>query len=192
MNPSVGYPISFWLLPRRDDAAHYQARIDALARRFNTPVFAPHVTIGVSSMRPGAAGATPDLSGLQQSLVTLGAALAPLELPAQAIATGASRFQCVFVTLPTEPVVRLAQRLSGPVSACTDAPLIATAQAHLSLVYADLDAAARHALAASLSPPPPAIRFDRIAIVTPGVGRTDFTDPARWQAGEAVALTGVP
>lgn len=188
MNPPASIPFSLWLLPTADDAIALQAQIDALANRFNTPRFAPHVTIGLGTTRQSASGTSPDLDALQHDLTASGAALAPLELAAQAVTTGNSRFQCVLLALPTEPVAELARQLAGAVKARTGASFSATAHAHLSLVYADLEESARQALAASLTAPPRAIRFDRIAIATPGPGCPDFEDPTRWQIGAAVHL----
>lgn len=47
--------IAYWLIPSEPAQSFFQRMINDLARRYDAPVFEPHVTIHVSADEPGAA-----------------------------------------------------------------------------------------------------------------------------------------
>ena len=192
--PRAGIPFSLWLLPRAEDMPGWQALIDALAARFASPAFVPHVTLGVGTLAPERPMNTATRQALQNVASEVARQWHPLSLPVQAISTGTSRFQCVMIDLPGAPVQRLAsaiaERFNTGNEGLTSDSLQISLHTHLSLIYATLPAPERQALAGSLTPVQATIGFDRIALVLPGPGRMHFDDPSEWLMLEPIPLAG--
>ena len=192
--PGSGLPFSLWLLPRANEMADWQALIGRLAERFATPVFPPHVTLATGTRPPGGPMNSAALQNLRDAMTEVAGASPPLTLSAQAVSTGTCRFQCVMIDLPDGPVQQLAGAIADRLGNRSDHPVTVSLQpaihTHLSLIYATLAASERRALAAGLQPVHAQVCFDRIAMVLPGPGRTNFDYPSEWEMLDPIALTG--
>lgn len=162
-----------------------QPRLDVLADRFGAPRFAPHVTA-----YGGAAVIDADLTA---ACARLARVLAPLELAVTGLARGDFLFQTLFLALSANLPLRLwfEQALS-----VLGNPKNYRLTPHLSLLYAPLDETAKQNLAEQeqhwyATFCPPTLRFDRLALVTPGAGGWhDFDgwrEVAAWPLGEPAA-----
>ncbi|WP_129346566.1 2'-5' RNA ligase family protein [Sorangium cellulosum] len=125
-----------WLVPGGAARERLRALIEALARETGGPAFAPHLTL-VGGLRG-------DGGELAAKLVALGPALRPVELRMQGPAVGDAYHRCVFLDVArTEPLAGL----RGAVQAALGAKDSAF-RPHVSLVYGDLAAERRRAIAA--------------------------------------------
>ncbi|WP_437289811.1 2'-5' RNA ligase family protein [Sorangium sp. So ce406] len=126
---------ALWLVPGGAPRARLQELIEALARETGGPAFAPHLTL--------LGGLRGDGGDLAAKLRSLGARR-PIALEARGPATGSAYHQCVFVDVaPTEPLAAL-RRAAATALGARETPF----RPHVSLVYGDLPADRRQALAA--------------------------------------------
>ena len=80
---------AFWLMPAREERDYFASLIADLARRFDAPVFEPHVTLFGGQIAEAAA-----IDVLQQS-----AARAPIELEVERIEFSEKFTKTVFVPI---------------------------------------------------------------------------------------------
>ncbi|WP_437691421.1 2'-5' RNA ligase family protein [Sorangium sp. So ce176] len=126
---------ALWLVPGGAPRARLQELIEALARETGGQAFAPHLTL-----LGGLRGDGGDLAAKLRSLGPRG----PIALEAQGPATGSAYHQCVFLDVaPTEPLAALRGAAEAALAA-RETPF----RPHVSLVYGDLPADRREALAA--------------------------------------------
>jgi hypothetical protein len=126
--------ISLWLLPQGPIREDLRALIATLARETSGPAFEPHVTL--------LSGIEATADGLRDGLGALAADLPDLQLGQPVV--GDTRHQCVLLPVePAEALLPLRHRAEA-LFAKPRAPFFP----HLSVVYGDLPAAARHALCA--------------------------------------------
>ena len=177
--------LSLWLLPRHADAERWQSVIDSLAIKHDTPGFQVHATaatIGLQTTRDDRLNRT--VAGWLQ---TVASEFGPITLATSTPCIGETLFQCVFCEIPTEPVAKIGQRFLSVASASDLAPAPSmiptqpTAHAHISLLYSDMGLAQREEIAENLSRPAAKVTFDSLALVSPGDGHTDFSEPSAWQ-----------
>ncbi|WP_437736073.1 2'-5' RNA ligase family protein [Sorangium sp. So ce1335] len=127
---------ALWLIPGGAPRARLQGLIEALARETGGPAFAPHLTL--------LGGLRGDGGDLAAGLRRLGGARAPVTLEARGPATGSAYHQCVFLDVaPAEPLLAL-RRAAAAALGAPETPF----RPHVSLVYGDLPAERREALAA--------------------------------------------
>ncbi|WP_437280839.1 2'-5' RNA ligase family protein [Sorangium sp. So ce375] len=130
---------ALWLVPGGAPAARLEELIEALARETGGPAFAPHLTL-LGGLRGDAVALAAKLGELRGD----GDALRPVALEARGPATGSTRHRCVFLDVaPSEPLAALRRAAEAALGA-NQAPF----RPHLSLVYGELPAAHRMALAA--------------------------------------------
>ncbi|WP_433934901.1 2'-5' RNA ligase family protein [Sorangium cellulosum] len=131
-----GEAFALWLVPGGAPRARLQQLIEALARETGGPAFAPHLTL--------LGGLRGDGGDLAAKLRSLGGARGPVALEARGPATGSAYHQCVFLDVaPTEPLAAL-RRAAEAAFGARETPF----RPHVSLVYGDLPADRREALAA--------------------------------------------
>ncbi|MFN4024333.1 MAG: 2'-5' RNA ligase family protein [Hyphomonas sp.] len=160
--------VSYWCLPREEDAAACAAVIGALAAAQGAPVFVPHLTLATLTV-----GAR-DLSAVTQ--VLRGLALTPLGLDGNGVFTTS-----LFVRFaPSDQLLAARRRME----ALPDFRKGRAFDPHISLCYGpppDLEAQ-RGAIAALLSRP---MRFDRLAAVELFLPVETYEDVAGWTVRES-------
>ena len=161
--------IAYWLIPSESAHNFFQAIINDLARRYDAPVFEPHVTIYVGADRA--------------------------EAPEEALGNAARLFKCTGLT----PIgidqsnefiktlfVRFAmsaelRRINDFIRDAANDSMPYELKPHLSLLYKNLAVASRRQLAASISVPLSEVTFDTIKAVrciSPTQSRVDVES---WQ-----------
>lgn len=176
--PRAVVPVAFWLLPADPDAAWLTDRMDVLAARHRGPRFAPHVTLHVGTRAP-------DLA-IEPILAALARRSAPLTLECRDSGHSAAYYKTLFVRFAADradaaALVRLREELVQALSAAGAPASDYAFDPHLSLLYGNLDAAARQALAAAERLAGRRLRFDRLAAVRPAPGSSDLAQVADWE-----------
>ena len=121
---------SLWLVPDRSGPVFARLRsvIEALARRFDTPSFDPHVTVLGGLDRP--------LAGLEADCVRLAAPIEPYEIALGEIVSNGVYFQRLIALAAPTAAVRAAHEAAKAALAVGAGPYLP----HLSIAYGDLDA----------------------------------------------------
>jgi len=161
--------IAYWLIPSESAHNFFQAIINDLARRYDAPVFEPHVTIYVGADRA--------------------------EAPEEALGNAARLFKCTGLT----PIgidqsnefiktlfVRFAmsaelRRINDFIRDAANDSMPYELKPHLSLLYKNLAVASRRQLAASISVPSSEITFDTIKAVRCVSPTESRVDVESWQ-----------
>lgn len=171
---------AFWLIPAEPERGELQARIADLAAEHGTPVFEPHLSVHV-----GPTTTDVDLAAL---LRRVAAGLPALSLQAGPTVHSAERFRALAISFADPWPVRIQARLCAELGHSPSSyPLVP----HLSLLYcADLDASRRETLASRHRFSGRVLRFDALAAVSPGPGKTDFTYVDHWDSSLRFALGG--
>lgn len=167
---------ALWLVPGGEPRARLRAVIEALARETGGPAFAPHLTL--------LGGLRGDGGALAAKLRRLGGARGPVALAARGPATGSAYHQCVFLDVaPAAPLLAMRRAAEAAFGAPETPPR--PFRPHVSLVYGDLPADRRAALAADprvLALAREAWPAERLELWAVG-GETD-----RWRCVDAIAL----
>lgn len=160
--------VTYWCLPCREDAARYQAVIEALTAEQRAPLFAPHLTLATFHEAPA------DVSAVADALK--GLVLQPMEI------AGTDAFtKALFVRFErTEALIaarRMMKALPGFRSGRPFDP-------HLSLCYGIPPAGAieRADVHALLDQP---VRFDRLVSVPIEIPVASQADIAEWHTEDA-------
>jgi 2'-5' RNA ligase len=145
--------IAFWLIPAEPTHSLFHGIINDLARRFDAPVFEPHVTIHVGADRA-------DLT--ETALEHVARECTEISLTPLGIDQSEEFVKTLFVQFALNPELR---QLNELIRQSADDSLKYEVKPHLSLLYKKMEAAARRQLAASIIVPFPEITFDRIKAV---------------------------
>ena len=161
--------IAYWLIPSESAHNFFQAIINDLARRYDAPVFEPHVTIYVGADRA--------------------------EAPEEALGNAARLFKCtgltpigidqsnefiktLFVQFAMSAELR---RINDFIRDAANDSMPYELKPHLSLLYKNLAVASRRQLAASISVPSSEITFDTIKAVRCVSPTESRVDVESWQ-----------
>lgn len=178
VEPQPSRSVAFWLLPAASFAEAFAEIIGALAREFDAPAFAPHVTLYAGRQ-------TADDNPVAVAAQVVAAA-SRIELTAAATATADKLFKTLFVEFaPDARVERLGQTLRQGFKQPGDYVL----QPHLSLLYKLLPETTRHALTKRFDFRGQRIAFDAIAVVHPGAGTDTWEAIERWEIEARFPLT---
>lgn len=163
-------PVSFWLIPREPVRRRLASLITALAARYGTPGFEPHLTVLGDVMADPATAAA--------ALRSATAGLGPLALGVRGVGCGEAFFKSVFIELSASTLLlRLSERLRAALPGARNYVL----QPHLSLLYAEMPMAEKEVLRRELRIATATIDFDVAATVTPGNAAQGWYDVAAWQ-----------
>jgi len=145
--------IAYWLIPSEPARDFFQRIINDLARRYEAPLFEPHVTIYVGADRPDAARDALEDAARQCKLMRL----TPLGIDqsAEFIKTLFVQFAVSAELRQINHIIREAARDSSQYEL----------KPHLSLLYKNLTAAIRTELAASITMPLTEIPFDSLQAI---------------------------
>lgn len=170
--------IAYWLIPAEPTQIFFQGVINDLARRYDAPVFEPHVTIHVGANRADAA----------ESAIS-GAARACTLIKLKALEIGHSQefIKTLFVQFALNRELR---QLNEMIRNAAQNSSHYELKPHLSLLYKAMPSAARRELASSTNVPFPEVHFDAlkaVRCVSPTKSRSDVD---AWRAVAAKKLRG--
>ncbi len=162
------------LFPAEPAHSFFQGLIDDLARRYDAPLFEPHVTIYVGANRADAA---------ENALSEAGRAWKPIKLKALEINHSSEFIKTLFVQFVMNAELRqLNEIIRGAAQDSSHYEL----KPHLSLLYKKMPAAERRELASSIKVPSAEVTFDAlkaVCCISPTRSRSDV------EAWCAVAMT---
>ena len=163
--------LSFWLVPTHETRSWLVRDIERLAKRFNAPVFEPHLTVH--------AGPSDGVASAASVLGETAFELEPITLRPTALGHSASFTKCVFVEF------HLDQALLNLQSKLRDRlPSDYVLQPHISLLYHHLSDSERASLAEEVLIPREDVRFEVIqAVKCPAVNET-AEDVRSWRLVE--------
>ena len=170
--------IAYWLIPAEPAHRFLQRIINDLARRYNAPVFEPHVTIHVGADRADAAENALGDGARDCQLI----GLTPL-----GIDQSDEFIKTLFVQFAMSVELR---KIDDILRELTNDSSQNELKPHLSLLYTSLAAATRRELAASIKVPPSEVTFDAIQAVrcvSPAQSRADVE---AWRVVAAAFLSG--
>jgi hypothetical protein len=169
--------LTYWLIPAEPARSHFAAVIDDLARRFDAPVFTPHLTIYGTTM------GTEDGAALLARII---ADCPTYSLRIAGVAHSDEYTKTVFVQFdPSEALVRLSENFREASSIKDEYQL----NPHLSLIYKTMPPERKAEIANSVSLPFKEVRFDSAqAVISPA----DIESREHVEAWRVVATQKLP
>jgi len=162
--------IAYWLIPADPAHSFFQGVINDLARRYDAPVFEPHVTVHVGSKRAAAA----------ESAVSQAAhACKPIKLKALEIGHSSEFIKTLFVQFALNTELRQFNEIIR--NAAQDSSHYEL-KPHLSLLYKKMPAVARRELMDSIMAPFSEVTFDALKAVRCISPTQSPVDVERWRA----------
>ena len=161
---SRGIVIAHWLIPAEPAHRFFQDLINDLARRYDAPVFEPHVTIYVGADSTDAVGTT--LSKAARDCE-------PIVLQALEVSHSDEFIKTLFVAFGPNSKLR---QLNQVIRSATQNSSDYQPNPHLSLLYKTISTQDRHLLTHSIDVPFPEVTFDSlkaVRCVSPTQSRAD-------------------
>ncbi|MBA2350392.1 MAG: hypothetical protein M3Q32_02600 [Pseudomonadota bacterium] len=169
--PAAGeLPIAFWLIPAQPRLDQFRALISSLAREYDAPVFEPHITLHL-----GLRTARDDIAELLQGVA---ATSEPITLVAGNTSHSDALFKTLFVEFGDSELRALHCQSQAGLERFSEYALAP----HLSLLYKEVPAGSRAALAERHAYAGQRIVFDTIAAVRPAAGQSDWSEIQRWDS----------
>jgi 2'-5' RNA ligase len=145
--------IAYWLIPAEPARSFFQGVIDDLARRYEAPLFEPHVTVHVGSNRADAA---------ESALSEAARVCRPINVKALEIGHTGEFIKTLFVQFaPNTELRQLNEIIRNAAQDSSHYEL----KPHLSLLYKKMSAASRRELAGSIKVPFAEVTFDALKAV---------------------------
>jgi 2'-5' RNA ligase len=170
--------IAYWLIPSEPAHSFFQRIINDLARRYDAPVFEPHVTIHVAADRANAA---------KNALVDVARECKLIGLTPLGIDQSDEFTKTLFVDFPVRAELR---KINGIIRQAANDSSHYQLKPHLSLLYKNLAAATRRELAASINVPLSEVTFDAIKAVRCPSPTQSRADVEAWHVVAAAPLSG--
>jgi 2'-5' RNA ligase len=170
--------IAYWLIPSEPAHSFFQRIINDLARRYDAPVFEPHVTIHVAADRANAA---------KNALVDVARECKLIGLTPLGIDQSDEFTKTLFVDFPVRAELR---KINGIIRQAANDSSHYQLKPHLSLLYKNLAAATRRELAASINVPLSEVTFDAIKAVRCLSPTQSRADVEAWHVVAAAPLSG--
>src|SRR5207249_8360158 len=145
--------IAYWLIPAEPARRFFQGVINDLARRYDAPLFEPHVTVHVGSNRADAA---------ESAISQAARAYKPIKLKALEIGHSSEFIKTLFVQFALNTELR---RLNEIIRDAAQDSSHYELKPHLSLLYMKMPAPARRQLADSIKVPFSEVTFDALRAV---------------------------
>jgi len=174
---AVNEILTYWLIPAEPARSHFQCLINDLARRFDAPVFEPHVTLYVTE--PGSENPAEVLRETFRNIQ-------PPRLSITAIKYSDEFTKTLFVEFqPDELLCELNRKLRASAALQREYQL----NPHLSLIYKTMSPATKAEMAHSLHLPCDEVRFDSAMAVLSPAKIESCADVEAWRvvAGESFA-----
>jgi 2'-5' RNA ligase len=170
--------IAYWLIPSEPAHRFFQRIINDLARRYDAPVFEPHVTIHVGADRADAAENALGDGARECQLI----GLTPLGIDQsdEFIKTLFVQFATSAELRKINEIIREAAKDSSPYEL----------KPHLSLLYKNLRVETRRELAASIKVPLSEVTFEAIMAVRCISPTQSRADVEAWRVVAAASLSG--
>ena len=162
--------IAYWLIPAEPAGSFFRGVINDLARRYDGPLFEPHVTIHVGANRADAA---------ERALSEAARLCRRVKLKALGIGHSSEFIRTLFVQFGLNSELRQLNEIIRSVARDSSHYEL---KPHLSLLYKKMQAAARRELADSIRVPFSEVTFDAhraIRCISPTRGRGDVD---AWRA----------
>ena len=170
--------IAFWLIPARPAQSLFQEIINDLARRYDAPVFEPHVTIHAGADRV-------DLA--ETALADAAHKCTPVKLKPLGIQQSDEFVKTLFLQFESNAELRqMNEIIRNTAQGSSEYDL----KPHLSLLYKKMEAGARRQLAASIIVRFPDITFDRIKAVRCVSPTQSRADVEAWRLTAATSFSG--
>jgi 2'-5' RNA ligase len=161
--------IAYWLIPAEPAQGFFQEAINDLARRYDAPVFDPHVTIHVGANRTDAA----------ESAISQAARVCkPINLKALEIGHSREFIKTLFVQFALNKELR---QLNETIRNAVQNSSHYEFEPHLSLLYKRMPPMARRELASSIKVPFPEVNFDALRAVRCISPTRTRSDVAAWR-----------
>ena len=170
--------IAYWLIPSEPALGFFRRIINDLARRYDAPLFEPHVTIHVGADRSDAVDKALREAAREYKLIRL----TPL-----GIAQSDEFIKTLFVQFGASAELR---RDSDIIREAANDSSQYELKPHLSLLYKNLAAATRRELAASISVPFSEVTFHAIKAVRCVSPTECGADVDAWRVVAAASLSG--
>jgi 2'-5' RNA ligase len=169
--------IAYWLIPSEPAHSFFQRIINDLARRYDAPVFEPHVTVHVGADRPDAAEDA--LGNAARDCKLIGLTPLGINQSGEFIKTLFVQFAMTAELRKINDLIREAANDSSQYEL----------HPHLSLLYKNLAAPTRRELAASINVPLFEVTFDAIKVVRCVAPTESGADVEAWQVVAAASLS---
>jgi Cyclic phosphodiesterase-like protein len=170
--------IAYWLIPAEPARSFFQGVINDLARRYDAPLFEPHVTVHVGLNRAAAT---------ESALSEAACACKPIKLKALEIGHSSEFIKTLFVQFalntelrPLNEIIRNAAQDSSHYEL----------KPHLSLLYKKMPAAARRELAGSIKVPFSEVIFDALRAVRCVSPTSSRSRVEAWRVVTTTELSG--
>lgn len=168
--------IAYWLIPTEPAYTYFQAIINDLARRYDAPVFEPHLTIHVGPNRADVA---------RRTLSDAAPRLKPIPLDSLRIDHSEKFIKTLFVEFAITTQLRQISRMIRQ-DAHNSSPY--ELHPHLSLLYKKMAAASRRELAASIALQFCEVMFGGIKAVRCVSPLRSRADVEAWRVAAAVSF----
>ena len=169
--------IAYWLMPSEPARGSFQQIINDLARRYDAPVFEPHVTVHVGADHADAAN---------NALRDAASQCKPIGLTPLGIDQSDEFIKTLFVQFSMSAGLR---KISGIARQSGTDSSHYELKPHLSLLYKNLPATARRELTTSLNVPLLEVTFDAIKAVRCVSPTESRADVEAWHIVAAAALS---
>jgi 2'-5' RNA ligase len=169
--------IAYWLIPSEPAHSFFQRIINDLARRYDAPVFEPHVTIHVGADRADAA---------ENALGEAARECKPIGLTPLGIDQSDEFIKTLFVQFAMSSELR---KDNDMIREAANDSFQYELKPHLSLIYENMEAAARRELATSINVPFSEVTFDAIKAVRCVSPTRSRADVEAWRVVGAQALS---
>jgi 2'-5' RNA ligase len=170
--------IAYWLIPSEPAHNFFKQIINDLARRYDAPVFEPHVTVHVGADRADAVENA--LGNTARDCKLIGLTPLGIDQSDEFIKTLFVRFGMSVELRKINDIIREAADDSSQYEL----------KPHLSLLYKKLAAATRRELAASINVPLSEVTFDAIKAVRCVSPTESGADVEAWHVFAAASLSG--
>jgi 2'-5' RNA ligase len=169
--------IAYWLIPSEPARSFFQLIINDLARRYNAPVFEPHVTIHVGADRADAA---------EKALADAWRECNLIKLTRLGIDQSGEFIKTLFVQFTMSAELR---KINDIIRQAANNSSHYQLKPHLSLLYKNLAAATRRELAASINVRRSEVTFDAIKAVRCVSPTKSGADVEAWHVVAAASLS---
>ena len=145
--------IAYWLIPAKPAHSFFQRVTNDLARRYDAPLFEPHVTVYVGSNRAHVA---------ESAISEAARACKPIKLKALEIGHSSEFIKTLFVQFALNKEL---QQLNEMIRNAGQNSSHYELKPHLSLLYVNMPAPTRRQMADSIKVPFPEVDFDALRAV---------------------------
>jgi hypothetical protein len=167
--------IAYWLIPTEPARSFFQGVINDLARRYNAPVFEPHMTIYVGSQRVEA----------EEAIARAASGCRLVEAKALKVCESGEFIKTLFVQFaPGRKLERLNEMIRDAAQDSSDYQL----NPHLSLLYKTTSILERRRLAHSIKVPFSEVTFDSIKAIRCVSPTRSRADVQAWRVVAAKSL----